>query len=1016
MSLASTSIKRPVLSIVMSLVVVIFGLIGFSTLPVREFPSVDPPIINVRTSYPGANAEIINSQITEILEASINGISGIRTLTSNSSDGNSNINVEFELEVDMETAANDVRDRVSRVQNRLPRDCDPPTVFKQDADSNPIIMLAVRSDRRDPLALSDLADRLFKERLQTIPGISEINIFGEKRYAIRIKLDPAKMAAYGLTATDVRTQITSENVELPSGTIEGTAIYLSVRTLGLIRTPQEFENLIIKEEKGNPVKLGDIGRAEFAAEDEKYYNKYNGIPCVVLAILPQSGANHVDISDRFKVRLAEIEKDMPEDIITEVIMDTTDFVRRSIAEVEETILLAFLLVLVIIFIFLREWRTTLIPIIAIPVSLIGAFFIMYLFGFSINVLTLLAIVLAVGLVVDDAIVVMENIFVKVEEGMSPLEAAFKGSKEIYFAILSTTVVLVCVFLPIVFLSGTTGRLFREFGIAIAGAVAISAFVALSLSPMMCSRLLKTEEKKNWFYRITEKYFVALNEAYKRGLIAFVRRRWIAIIIVLCAFAAIVVLFGNLKSELAPLEDRNLITLRISAPEGTSQESISIYLDEVAEMVQDSVPELKGMQTMSRPGFAFIRLFLVKRDQRTRSQQEIADKLTIDTRKLTKGRILITQDPTIGDRRAGQGVQYVIQAANVDKLREILPVFMAEANPSKEPAFAFSDVNLKFTKPELVVTVDREKARLLNVSTTSIAQTMQLAYAGQRIGYFTMNGKQYQIICEVDKTDRNAPGKLPALYVRNNNGVMIQLDNLLTDTIKSNTPSIYRFNRYVSATVTATMGAGYTLGDGIVAMDAISKRVLDDTYKTDLSGQARELNESSKSIFFAFGLALILIYLVLAAQFESFRDPLIIMFSVPLALMGAFFSLWYFDQTFNIFSQIGIIMLIGLVTKNGILIVEFANQRRDAGLTIIKAVIEAAVSRLRPILMTSLATMFGILPIALAFGAGSESRVSMGIAVVGGMFFGTILTLFVVPVMYIFFTSKIRVVIKEEDYL
>ena len=1003
------------MAIVMNLAIVIFGLIGFTTLPVREFPSVDPPIINVRTVYPGANAEIIDSQITEILEASINGISGIRTLTSTSSDGSSNIVVEFELSEDMEAAANDVRDRVSRVQNRLPRDCDPPTVFKQDADANPIVMLAVRSDVRTPLDLSDLAERLFKERLQTIPGISEITVIGEKRYCIRIKLDPAKMAAYGLTAADVRTQVTAENVELPSGTIEGTTINLTIRTLGLIRTPQEFEDLIIREVNGNPIKLGDIGFAEFSAEDEKSINKYNGIPCAILSILPQPGANHVDISDRFKVRLAEIENDMPEDIITEIIMDTTDFVRRSIAEVEDTIILAFILSIVIIFVFLREWRTTLIPVISIPVALIGAFFVMFLFGFSINVLTLLAIVLAVGLVTDDSIVVMENIFVKIESGMTPLEAAFKGSKEVFFAILSTTVVLVCVFLPVIFLSGITGKLFREFGIAIAGAVVISSFVALTFSPMMCSKIFKAQKKKNWFYRSTEKYFVGLTDAYSRGLSSFIRRRWIAFVIVVGAFAAIVVLFMNIKSELAPLEDRNRIMLRVTVPEGTSQESLAIFLDEITDMVLDSVPEVQGIQTMTRPGFAFIRTFLVEPDQRTRTQQEIADKLQTDTRYFTKGRIQVTQDPTIGDRRGGQGIQYVIQAANIDKLRSILPEFMTEAD--RNPAFAFTVENLKFTKPELVVTVDREKARLLDVSTTAIAQSMQLAYAGQRIGYFTMNGKQYQIICEVDKIDRNAPGKMPALYVRSNKGEMIQLDNLLTDSIKSNTPSLYRFNRYVSATITATMAGGYTLGDGITEMDAISKQLLDDTFKTELSGQARELSESSNSIYFAFALALVLVFLVLSAQFESFRDPFIIIIgTLPTAIAGTLLSLWFFDQTFNIFSQIGMIMLIGLVTKNGILIVEFANQRRDAGSSVLKAIKTAAVSRLRPILMTSFSTIFAILPIALALGAGAESRVSMGIAVIGGLLFGTFVSLFVVPALYIFITSKKRVMIKEEDYL
>ncbi|MDR0713966.1 MAG: efflux RND transporter permease subunit [Bacteroidales bacterium] len=1014
MSFASTSIKRPVLAIVISLVIVIFGMIGFTSLPVREYPSVDPPIINVMTSYPGANAEIIDSQITEILEASINGIAGIRTLTSTSSDGYSNIVVEFELGVDMEAAANDVRDRVSRVQNRLPKDCNPPTVSKTDSDSNPIIMLAVRSDKRNPLDLTDVADRMFKERLQTIPGISEIAIYGEKRYAIRVTLDPDRLAAYQLTAAEVSAQISAENVELPSGQIEGTNINLTVRTLGLLRTPQEFENLIIKGVNGVPVKLSDIGYSMFAAENEKTITKFNGEPCVILAILPQSGANNVEISDRFYQRLEEIKLDMPEDITPMVINDTSNFVRNSIEEVEETIVIAFLLVVIIIFLFLRNWRTTLIPILAIPVSLIGTFFIMYLFGFSINVLTLLSIVLAVGLVVDDAIVVMENIFVKIEEGMSPIEAAFKGSKEIYFAIISTTVVLVCVFMPVVFLSGITGRLFREFGIAIAGAVIISAFVALSLTPMMCSKILSHSSSQNKFYLMTEKFFVSFTEGYTDMLAGFVRKRWIAVAIIIAAFGAIVLLFVNLKTELAPLEDRSRITLRISMPEGTSYESFCQYIDEIADMVQDSVPELAGCQSMVRNNFGFVRAFLVDPAQRERTQQILADKLLQDTRLMTKGKILITQDPTIGDRRSGQGVQYVIQANSIEKLREILPVFMDEVQ--KSSAFAFSDVNLKFTKPELVVNVDREKARLLNVSTTAIAQTMQLAYAGQRIGYFTMNGKQYQIIEEVGKTDRNQPSKLPALYVRSGNGDMIQLDNLLSDTVKSNTPSLYRFNRYVSATVSTIMAPGYSLGDGINEMDKIADRILDDTFKTDLSGQARELNESSNSIYFAFMLALVLVYLILAAQFESFRDPLVIMFSVPMALVGTLLSLWYFNQTINIFSEIGIIMLIGLITKNGILIVEFANQRREQGYSIFKAVLDAASSRLRPILMTSLATIFGILPIALALGAGAESRVSMGIAVVGGMLFGTILTLFIVPVMYTFLTAKKRTVIKEEDYL
>lgn len=1014
MSLASTSIRRPVLAIVINLIVVIFGLIGLFALPVREYPSVDPPIINVTTSYPGANAEIIESQITEILEASINGIAGIRVLTSTSSYGSSNINVEFELGVDMETAANDVRDRVSRVQNRLPKDCDPPTVFKSDADASPIILLAIRSSKRNPLELSDIADRMFKERLQTVAGISEINIWGERKFAIRLKLDPIKMAAYNLTANDIQSIVSSENVELPSGTIEGSATNLSIRTLGLIKTPEEFEQLTIKEINNVPIKIGDVARAEYAAENEKSISKLNGEPCVVIAVTPQSGANNIEISNGFQKRLAELEKDMPKDLTTNIILDTSNFVRNSITEVEETIILAFVLVLIIIFAFLRNWRTTLIPIVAIPVSLVGTFFVMYISGFSINVLTLLAIVLAVGLVVDDAIVVMENIYVKIEEGMTPLQAAFHGSKEIYFAVISTTLVLVCVFLPVVFLNGTTGRLFREFGIAIAAAVIISSFVSLSLTPMMCSKMLKRSANKSWFYIKTEPFFIKLTQAYNNLLSSFLRKRGWSVLLVIISVLAIGLLFMNIKSELAPLEDRSTIMMRISLPEGTSYEKSAAFVDELANLAQDSVPEIKHLQSMVRNGFGFVRLMLHSPEMRNRSQQLIASKLNQYTRQKTQGRVLVAQDPTIGDRRAGQGIQYIIQATNFDRLREILPAFMQEVQASA--VFSYGDENLKFTKPELVVSIDREKARLLNVSTTDIARSMQLAFAEQRIGYFTMNGKQYQIISEVDKIDKNQPDKLPALYVRNNNGLMIQLDNLLQDSVKSNTPSLYRFNRYVSATINATMNPGFTINDGIKEMDIIAKRVLDDTFKTELSGQAREFAESSNSIYFAFALALLLVYLLLSAQFESFRDPIIIIISVPLALVGTLLTLWFFDQTINIFSEIGIIMLIGLITKNAILIVEFANQRREAGSSILKAILEAASARLRPILMTSLATIFGILPIALALGAGSESRVSMGIAVVGGMFFGTLLTLFIVPLMYTFITPKSRIIIKEENFI
>lgn len=1014
MSLASTSIKRPVLSIVMSLVIVIFGAIGIVSLPVREYPNVDAPIINVSVSYPGANADIIETQITERLEESINGIAGIRTLSSQSSDGRCRLTVEFILGTDLETAANDVRDRVSRVQRQLPADCDPPQVSKQDSDANPIIFLSVRSEKRSLLELSDIADRVFKERLQTIPGVSEVAIQGEKRYAIRILLDPIKLAAYNLTPLDVRNAVRSENVELPTGSIEGGNIELSIRTLGKLINVDQFKELIIKEEKGMPVKIKDIAEVMYAAANEGSMSKLNGVPVVSIQLIPQAGANHVEISDAYHARLEEIRKSLPDDVLIQTVYESADYIRRSLKEVEDTIIIAFVLVLLIIFIFLRSWRTTFIPIIAIPISLIGSFFIMYVMGFSINVLTLLAIVLSIGLVVDDAIVMMENIYVKVESGMHPIEAAFKGAKEIYFAIVSTTVVLVFVFLPVIFLQGLTGKLFREFGIVIAGSVLISAFVALTLSPMLSSRIISNKSSEGRLYKATEKYFQSMISGYRKILTYLMRNRWIASTILACSFVLIVGLFKSLNQELAPLEDRNRINMRVTLPEGISRLNTWSFIDELADLAYDSIPEHAFIaNTAFGSGGGFVAVYLKDRSERTRTQQEIADKMTIDARTLSAGRVMVSQDPTIGDRRSGQGLSYVIQATDKEKLREVLPKFIEEA--SKNPKFTFVDVNLKFSKPELVIEVNRDKARSLNVTVQNVAQTLQYGMSGQRYDYFTMNGKQYEVFGEMKKTSRNDPKDLTSLYVRSSLGDLVQLDNLVTKTEKSTTPQLYRFNRYAAATVSAMLAPKVSMSEAITAMDSVSKKVLDDTFRRDLSGQARELKESSGSIYFAFCLALILVYLVLAAQFESFRDPITILMTVPLALAGALLSLWLFDQTINIFSEIGIIMLVGLVTKNGILIVEFANQRRDAGMEIIEAVKDAAASRIRPILMTSLATILGILPIALALGAGAESRVSMGIAVVGGMILSTGMTLFVIPVIYTLLTSKTRVQIKEKEY-
>lgn len=1011
-SLSTISIRRPVLAIVMSLVIVLFGSIGISLLGVREFPSVDPPIINVRTTYVGANADVIEAQITEPLEEAINGIAGIKSLTSTSNDGTSNITVEFDVGADLEAAANDVRDKVSGAQRNLPPDTDPPVVSKADADSQPIVFLNVQSDRRSLLEISDIANNIFKERLQTIPGVSTVQIWGEKRYAIRLRMDPLKMASYGITPLDVLNKVQSENVELPSGRIEGSAIELSVRTKSRLSTPQEFNELIIKEDQNNIVSFQDIGRAELAALNERTVLKRDGVPMVGVVLVPLPGSNNIEIVDEFYKRLEGIKKDIPEDVKLDIGFDSTKFIRNSIKEVQETILIAFILVVSIIFLFLRDWRTTFIPVLTIPISLIGVFFIMYFMGFSINVLTLLGIVLSIGLVVDDAIVVLENIYTRIEKGENPDKAAEMGAEEIFFAVISTTVALAAVFLPVIFLTGTTGRLFREFGIVVAGAVIISSFVALTMTPMLSSKLLKKREKHNAFYNITEPFFVWLNEKYNLALEKFMKIRWTAFAIIALMGFGIYWMFGTIPTELAPVEDRGEMRVNLTGPEGATFGYMDNVLDDMLEDFKKEIPEEErtGIITVTSPGFGtsstnsgFLRLILTDATERERSQQQIFDQVSGMIRKYTAVRAFATQPQSIGDRRGGLPVQYVIQAPTLEKLKEVIPEFMEKANQSQ--VFSFSDINLKFTKPELEIEIDREKARNVGVSVQEIARTLQLSYSGQRFAYFIMNGKQYQVVGEMQIQDRNEPINLRMLYVRADNGQLIQLDNLVTVKESSTPPQLYRFNRFVSATVSAGLAPGYTIGAGLEEMDRIADEVLDDTYSTDVSGLSKEFRESSNSLIFAFLFALVLIYLVLSAQFESFKDPLTIMFTVPLALFGALFSLWLFDFTLNIFSQIGIIMLIGLVTKNGILIVEFANQRKAQGMSIDEAIIGAAGARFRPILMTSLSTILGILPIALALGAGAESRVPMGVAVIGGLAFSTILTLFVIPAVYTYLTSK-----------
>lgn len=1013
MSLSSISIRRPVLATVMSILIILFGVIGMLNLGVREYPSVDPPIITVSTGYVGANADVIESQITEPLEESINGIAGIRTLTSISRDGRSTITVEFDLSIDLETAANDVRDRVSRALWNLPPDADPPIVAKADSDASPILFLNIRSEQRSLLELTEIAERTFKESLQTIPGVSSIAIWGAKQYSMRMWIDPARLAAFGLSPLDVRTALLRENLELPSGRIEGTTIEMTVRTLSRLESPEDFNNLIIKESGGTLVRFRDIGYAELAPLNERTILRRDGVPMVGNALIPQPGSNHIEIADEFYRRIEKIKKDLPDDIELGIGFDNTDYIRNAIGEVEQTIYLAFVLVVLVIFFFLRDWRTTIIPVVVIPISLIGSFFIMYASGFSINVLTLLGLVLAIGLVVDDAIVVIENIYTKIEKGMTPLQAGLTGSAEIFFAIIATTVALATVFLPVIFLEGITGRLFREFGVVLSGSVIISSFVALTLTPMLSTRILKKREKHNRFYEFTEPFFNKLTQWYADSLAAFLRQKWWAFVIILISVSFIFGLGSQLPSELAPMEDRSGMMAFATAPEGSTFEYMEAFVQDLITVVKHEVPEIYSLITITSPGFgaassvnsAFSRIRLVEPDQRSRSQQQIADHLTRELSKLTQVRTFITQEQSIGTQRGGLPVQYVVQARNLEKLREVLPQFMAEVFQSE--VFQFADLNLKFNKPELQISINREKARSLGVSAQDIAQTLQLALSGQRFGYFIMNGKQYQVIGQVERGFRMQPFDLSNLYVKNGSGELIQLSNLVEMNEKTNPPALFRYNRYVSATVSANPAPGKTIGDGIAEMDRIAALVLDDTFSTALAGTSKDFEESSSSLAFAFFLALVLIYLVLAAQFESFRDPLIIMFTVPLALAGAVLTLWYFGKTLNIFSQIGIIMLIGLVSKNGILIVEFANQRKAAGLNKAKAIHDAAVARFRPILMTSLSTILGAVPIALALGAGSESRVSMGTAIIGGLTFATILTLYVIPAMYGYLSEKTK---------
>lgn len=1023
MNISELSLRRPVLAVVMNILIVVFGVIGFNFLGVRDYPAIDPPNINVRTSYPGANPDIIESQITEPLEKAINGIAGVKNITSLSSAGSSNINVEFDLSVDLEAAANDVRDKVSQATRSLPSDLDaPPVVSKADASSDAIISMTVQSDTRNQLQITEWANNVLVERLQTIPGVSGIQIWGEKRYAMRIWFNPEQLTAYNLTPNDVQAALLRENVELPSGKISGNTTELTVRTFGRLNTEEEFNAIIIKNVGGSDVRVRDIGEAVLGPENEETVLKESGVPMIALAIVPQPGSNYVEISDEFYKRFEQIKKEMPGDVKLDIAMDQTKFIKRSILEVEETLIIAIVLVILIIFLFFRDWLIAIRPLIDIPVSLIGAFFIMYISGFTINVLTLLAIVLATGLVVDDGIVVTENIYKKMEAGMNKWQAAKEGSKEIYFAVIATSITLAVVFLPIVFLPGFVGRLFREFGIVVAGAVLISAFVSLTLTPVLNVKMTrKNIHQHSWFYNKTEPFFRAMENGYTKALTRFMRVRWMAFPIIGACIAIILLIGGSLQSELAPMEDRSQFRLAVTAPEGTSFDAMDKYIDRLTGLMIDSVPEKEIVLSVTSPGFTgsgsantgFLRVTLVDPNERERSQKEIVGMINRNLPKFNEGRAFAIEEQTIQvNRRGGQPVQFVIQNNDFNKLTEVLPRFLEAAG--NNPTLQNVDADLKFNKPELRINVDRMKASELGVSVEDVSQTLQLALSNRRLGYFTKEGKQYQVIGQVARSDRDDPTDLKSLYVRNRAGEMISLDNLVTIEEATTPSTIYHFNRYKSATVSAGLAPGKTIGDGIEAMEKIADEMLDESFATSLSGSSRDFAESSGNTMFAFLLALGLIFLILAAQFESFIDPFIIMVTVPLAIAGAVLSLWVFGHTLNIFSQIGMIMLIGLVTKNGILIVEFANQNRLKGMPKMEAAIFSASQRLRPILMTSLAMALGALPLALSLGAAATSRIPLGIVIVGGIIFSLILTLFVIPAMYSYLSTEKK--ISELDLL
>ena len=1008
MSVSQLSVRRPVLMTVMALVILLLGFFGLSSLGIREYPNVDYPLIQVRTSYPGANAAVVEAEVTEILEASINSASGIKALTSTSRDGFSYISIEFETGMDLEAAANEIRDRVSRVRRRLPDDVDEPTVYKSDSDSDPILMVSLVSDKFDPMEVSEIANNHVKERLQTINGVSEVAIWGEKRPVVRLWIDPVRMQALGVSGAQMAAALKQGNLELPSGSIEGTETTLSIRTLGRVLDPKSFGNIAVRTaEDGTVIRISDVADIHYEPKDTRTGFRRNGKNSITLALMAQPGSNHVEIANEFYKRVEDIRREIPEGVELLYGRDTSINIRASIKEVVETIFIAFILVIAIIFAFLREGRTTFIPMVVVPVSVIGSFFVLYLCGFSINVLTLLAMVLAIGLVVDDAIVIVENIYHKIESGMTPKQAAIAGTNEIFFAVIATSVVLMAVFIPVLALGGTTGLLFREFVAVMIGTVFLSTLCALTLSPMLCSKFLK-HQKKGAFFKLTEPFFDWLNGMYSRLLGGFLKWRLLLFPIVAVLLFGAYFCYNNMSSEMAPTEDSNAVMVNMSMPEGVNlsrtKRMADEFVDEVTSIL-DSNEYTEFQAGAWNAGNSRMRLFLNDDKKARRPQSEIARAIQVLGNEYPDLRVMVFEPQSISTQRGGLPVQFVLQAPNIEVLRDLVPKF--EEAASKSPVFSVVNSNLRFTKPELHIEILRDKANEEGVSVNDIAQAVQLAISDQTYGDYYKDGRQYDIIGAVGYQYRDTPENLSMLTVKNGKGELVSLDNFITYKEQSASPSLPRYNRFSAATIQAGLVPGKTIGDGVEEMRRIAKKLLKDypSVSTTLSGSSKEFEESSSGLYVVFLLALALVFLVLAGQFESFRAPFVIFFTVPLALSGALVSLFVTGQTLNIFSEIALILLIALVTKNGILIVEFANQiAENTGCSKLEAARQAAERRFRPILMTSLSTVLGAVPLILT---GTPSRIAMGVAIVGGLTFATFMTLFIVPAAYSFFAGKVE---------